>query len=141
MRQWIIVSITVGVLITSLGWAAEDKETLTVTKRGGTRFLSLSDWPMKKRGGVSAAIPLEEYLSGKFADVHEQLRGMDQRVTQLETRLKQVEEEKALLQTRLQQVEGRAVPLSQETGGPIDASTTKSHEAPDREKISQAGRP
>ena len=121
-----------------VSWAMDDS-TMTVTKRGGTKFIFPTDWPTKKRGSAIVGVSLEEYLSGKFAEMNEQLHALQLKVTGLEDRVRKSEEDRKILQTRVQQLEGRGVPpLAQVIEGDIHADATKEHEAASRQEIDQA---
>ena len=75
--------------------AADSKEgAVTVQKtKEGLHFNLPPDWPVEKRGGVMAPIPIEEYLSRKFSAMSSQLQLLEQRLNGLDVRLRVVEEE------------------------------------------------
>ena len=50
------------------------------------------DWPIEKRSGVLAPIPIEEYLARKFHGLETQLQSMEQRMNGLDVRLRVLEE-------------------------------------------------
>ena len=51
------------------------------------------DWPIEKRGGVMAPIPIEEYLGRKFNAMESQLQSLEQRVNGFDLRLRALEEQ------------------------------------------------
>ena len=59
----------------------------------GLHFQLPEDWPVEKRGGVMAPIPIEEYLSRKFSAIGLQLQLLEQRVNGLDVRVRVAEEE------------------------------------------------
>ena len=76
------------------GANADSKEGATVQKsKDGLHFNLPPDWPLEKRGGVTAPIPIEEYLSKKFSAVNAQLQSLEQRVNGLDVKLRVVEED------------------------------------------------
>ena len=90
-----------------VGWAEEaappvEDEAVVVMKRGGTRFLSLPDWPIAEKGGVRTVAPLEDYLSLKFGRVQSRFDAGDQRVEALERRLEALQTKQEKLQEQVQ---------------------------------------
>ena len=66
---------------------------VTVTKTSEKlNFKVPPDWPIEKRGGVMAPIPIEEYLARKFAGISTQLQTLQERVNGLDVRLRVMEE-------------------------------------------------
>ena len=118
-RRWIgawalgLLVIGGALAIAEEGKPASGKdETLVVKEKGGTRFLSLSDWPTARKGGVVKAAPLEEYLSMKFGQVRARFVQMDTRIAGLEQQIAQLEKGQRellkglkLFEERLQQQE------------------------------------
>ena len=51
-----------------------------------------ADWPIEKRNGVIAPIPVEEYLARKFSSLDQQLQAIEQRVSGLDLRMRVLEE-------------------------------------------------
>ena len=100
------------------GWTEEMKDaqpsakgdTLVIKEKGGTRFLSLSDWPMTRKGGVLKAAPLEEYLSMKFRQVSDALERVTQRLDALERQMTAMEEAQGMLLNRVKALEERSRP-------------------------------
>lgn len=69
------------------------REPVTVKKtEEGLHFQLPPDWPVEKRGGVMAPIPIEEYLARKFKALETQLQIVEQRVNGLDVRLRVLEE-------------------------------------------------
>ncbi len=121
------------------GWAEEKWETpqsdqqsedLVVTNQGGTRFLSLRDWPARhEQNGVVRPVPLEEYLSMKFGQVRKHSDAFDQRVKLLEDRLQQLEQEHATMRQQLQVLQqGASRSQEQAQGGP-DSHTAQNQQS------------
>lgn len=50
------------------------------------------DWPIEKRGGMVAPIPVEEYLAMKFKAVESRLQTIEQKLNGLDLRLRVIEE-------------------------------------------------
>ena len=106
------------------GWTEEMKDakpsakndTLVVKEKGGTRFLSLSDWPMTRKGGVIKAAPLEEYLSMKFGQVNDALARVTQRLDALERRMTAMDEQQGMLLNRVKMLEERFRPQEAANG-------------------------
>lgn len=72
---------------------AETADPVTIKKtESGLHFQVPTDWPIEKRGGVMAPIPIEEYLSRKFNDVATQVRALEQRFNGLEARQRTLED-------------------------------------------------
>ena len=85
---------TIGAGPASVAGADSKKESVTVQKtKDGLHFNLPPDWPLEKRGGVTAPIPIEEYLSQKFSAVSSQLQSLEQRVNSLDVKLRVVEED------------------------------------------------
>ena len=107
-RRWfcLLMSTTAWLACLPSGWAEEDRqpsngEALMVTRKGGTRFLSLADWPVKRRQGVVTVAPLEEYLSMEFGQVRSDFAKIDQRLEGLEQRVQTLEKDRAALEEQL----------------------------------------
>lgn len=50
------------------------------------------DWPIERRGGIVAPIPVEEYLAMKFKALDSRLQAMEQKVNGMDLRLRVIEE-------------------------------------------------
>lgn len=73
--------------------AEEKAEPVVVTKtQDGLKFTVPPDWPIEKRGGVVAPIPIEEYLGQKFKAIDSRLQALEQRFNGLDVRLRVLEE-------------------------------------------------
>lgn len=71
---------------------ASDKD-VTVTKTAEKlNFKVPPDWPIEKRGGVMAPIPIEEYLARKFSGLSAQLQALEDHVNGLDIRVRLLEE-------------------------------------------------
>ena len=51
-----------------------------------------TDWPVEKRGGIVAPIPVEEYLAMKFKTLESRLQTIEQRLNGFDVRLRVMEE-------------------------------------------------
>jgi len=69
------------------------EETTVVVTQDGLRFKLPPDWPVEKRGGVVAPIPIEEYLARKFSALEERLRRLEQQMIGLELKVRVMEED------------------------------------------------
>lgn len=79
----------------SLTWPEEatTQQQVTVRKtKDGLHFNVPSDWPVENRGGITAPIPIEEYLAQKFKALGAQLQVLEQRLNSLDVRLRLLEE-------------------------------------------------
>lgn len=93
--------VAAGVLLATLAgrppWARGEeaaKEPATVQKTEQRLHFQLPpDWPIERRGGITAPIPIEEYLARKFKAIEAQLQALDQRFNSLDVRLRVLEEE------------------------------------------------
>lgn len=123
LRYW-GVALGVGVLMvgSALAIAEETKQSsgkgdlITVKEKGGTRFLSLSDWPVTRKGGVIKAAPLEEYLSMKFGQINDALERATKRLDALEQQMTKMDEGRGMLLNRMKGLEERMTPQPQEVG-------------------------
>ena len=109
MRRWFLRLFGVWLMAGLIGWAAQcpqrawavdpttaDTPQDVTVERTSERlhFKVPADWPIEKRGGVTAPIPIEEYLARKFKALEGSVQSMEQRVNGLDLRLRVVEEEK-----------------------------------------------
>jgi hypothetical protein len=79
----------------------------TVVKTAGElHFVLPPDWPVEERGGLTAPVPVEEYLAMKFSGLEGRLRAMDQQLQALEVRLRVLEESAKAQQQGLRSGEG-----------------------------------
>ncbi len=77
-----------------------EEEPVTVPKtKENLHFELPPDWPVEKRGGLVAPIPIEEYLAKRFkmidsrsAAMEQRVKTLEQRVTGLELRVRKMEE-------------------------------------------------
>lgn len=60
----------------SAGYAQETQ----TRSREGLKFTVPEDWPIEKRAGVVAPIPIEEYVTKKFRSIEEQLTVLKQQL-------------------------------------------------------------
>ncbi len=87
---WGLVGWCVG---TAAVWAEEARKNPTVQKTADNLHFQLPpDWPVEKRGGVVAPVPVEEYLAMKFSVLESRLQAMEQRLSSLDVRLRILEE-------------------------------------------------
>lgn len=99
-RRRCFAALGISVVLNSLcwpGWAADTKsldEPVTIRKtQEGLHFTLPPDWPIETRGGITAPIPIEEYLARKFKALESQLQAIEQRLNGLDVRLRVLEEE------------------------------------------------
>ena len=109
MRRWFLRLFGVWLMAGLIGWVAQRPQMawaadptaedapqdVTVDKTSERlHFKVPADWPIEKRGGVTAPIPIEEYLARKFKALEGSVQSMEQRVNGLDLRLRVLEEEK-----------------------------------------------
>ena len=94
LAVWLLVAC--GISLPSAPIAAEEAastESATVKKSKDNLHFNLPpDWPIERRGGITAPIPVEEYLAKKFKELESKLNDMDQRLNSLDLRLRILEE-------------------------------------------------
>lgn len=92
----VLVSVCGAVLVFRDSVSAEEiteKERATVRKTYEKLHFELPpDWPIEKRNGMVAPIPVEEYLAHKFKALDQRFQGLEQRVNGLELRFRVLEE-------------------------------------------------
>lgn len=94
-------------------WAEDvsSKASPTVRKtEDGLHFNVPPDWPIEKRGGIMAPIPIEEYLGRKFKGIESQLQTIEQRMNGLDVRLRVLEEQSKDSQSGLRSSERETSP-------------------------------
>ena len=102
--RWIVVARAAGsVLVCGGVWfcgivpaRAEENQTQDVTVRKtkeGLHFQLPSDWPVETRNGITAPIPMEEYLAKKFSSLENRLQSIEQRFNGFDVRLRALEEQ------------------------------------------------
>ena len=89
---WSVVALMAGM---HLALAAEEPAlSKTTTKsKDGLHFNVPADWPVEKRDGVTAPIPVEEYLGRKFGSLDSRLRVVEEQTNSFELRLRVLEEQ------------------------------------------------
>ena len=98
LRIVLVMSVLVGGIAPTLGndasAADETSEDVAVQKTAEQlHFKVPPDWPIEKRGGIMAPIPIEEYLARKFKALEASVQTLEQRVNGLDLRLRVLEEE------------------------------------------------
>jgi hypothetical protein len=76
-------------------WAEEPEATGepgVLQTKSGLHFRVPADWPIEERNGVVAPIPIEEYLTQKFATMDARIRMLEQQVSGYDLRLRVLEE-------------------------------------------------
>jgi len=76
-------------------WAEEASGAGPATVRKsvkGLHFQLPPDWPVEERGGITAPIPIEEYLATKFKTLESRLQILEQQLSSLDIRLRVLEE-------------------------------------------------
>ncbi len=69
-----------------------DDDLVQTRTQKGLHFELPEDWPVEKRNGVLAPIPLEEYLSRKFKGVDGRIEAMEKLLNGMDLRLRVMEE-------------------------------------------------
>ena len=95
---WIGAVLVVVMAVGAMPGRAEDggpaKEPVTIRKtKDNLSFQLPPDWPIEKRGGITAPIPIEEYLAMKFRGIEAKLQALEQRLEGMDIRLRLLEEE------------------------------------------------
>lgn len=67
---------TAGIFGCGVSQAQEGKEALGKSE-GGLHFTVPPDWPVEKRGGVLAPVPVEEYVMERFKKIESQIGTME----------------------------------------------------------------
>lgn len=57
----------------------------------GLKFVVPPDWPIEKRNGIVAPIPIEEYLNRKFSGLERKVQALEEKVSALESKLSVLE--------------------------------------------------
>ncbi len=70
---------------------AEETPATTVRTSEGLKFVVPPDWPIEKRNGIVAPIPIEEYLNRKFSGLEKKVRELEGKVGALESKLSALE--------------------------------------------------
>ena len=70
---------------------AAEEDTVMQTK-SGLHFRVPADWPIEERNGVTAPIPIEEYVTRKFTALEARIRTLEQQVSGSDLRLRVLEE-------------------------------------------------
>ena len=91
-----VIALTIGALAGAAWAQAEEgssQSDMAVEKTAERlHFKVPADWPIEKRNGVVAPIPVEEYLARKFSSLDQQLQAIEQRVSGLDLRMRILEE-------------------------------------------------
>ena len=110
-RRAIPAALSAGLLLAAAAWAddppASSGKDLVVTQKGGTRYLSLQDWPVTRDGNVMRRATLEEYLSLKFGKLDEAMTALVERQGAAERRLHELEEQQKGLQAQVRQLDAK----------------------------------
>ena len=89
-----LIVMVVGDHVARAAEEATSKEPSTVKKtEDGLHFNLPADWPIEKRGGITAPIPIEEYLARKFKALESRLQALEERFNGFDVRLRVLEEE------------------------------------------------
>ena len=72
---------------------AEDAPGTTRKTEDRLNFQLPPDWPVEKRNGIMAPIPVEEYLAKKFKALDSRLEYIEQRFNAFDIRLRALEEQ------------------------------------------------
>lgn len=63
-----------------------------VQTKSGLHFRVPADWPIEERNGVTAPVPIEEYVTKKFAALEARIRTLEQQLSGSDLRLRVLEE-------------------------------------------------
>lgn len=77
------------------GFAADPEpaaDPSVVQTKSGLHFRVPADWPIEERNGVTAPIPIEEYVTRRFSALEARIRALEQQVTGSDLRLRVLEE-------------------------------------------------
>lgn len=86
-------ALLIGLCALPAGAEEETAERATVRKTKEQLHFELpADWPVEKRGGIVAPIPVEEYLAMKFKALELRLQTIEQRLNGFDLRLRVIEE-------------------------------------------------
>ena len=102
--------VAAALLSPSAGWAADERVAVPKTKER-LHFTLPPDWPVEKRGGIVAPIPVEEYLAKRFKAIDERFSAMDER-------FKALAQQVADMERRLKHLEQRVDQLSSQAAAP-----------------------
>ena len=72
--------------------SSEDQSAAVVKHEDGLHFKVPADWPIEKRNGVLAPVPLEEYLAKKFGALERRVQQLEQELTAVDLRMRVMEE-------------------------------------------------
>ena len=59
----------------------------TITTKEGLTFRVPEDMPIEKRGGIQAPIPFDEYMYGKFKQIDNRLKNIEQKLDEIQKAL------------------------------------------------------
>ena len=108
VAAWGALLVMLGAVGPAAWLQAEDKgkegQGAVLKTEDGLRFRLPADWPIEKRGGITAPIPIEEYLSRKLGAIESRLQSLEQQVTSTDMRLRVLEEDQK--KQRLKSKEG-----------------------------------
>jgi hypothetical protein len=90
---WMALAVMAGIALADAHAEDKRKDGTAVRTEDGLRFQLPPDWPVEKRGGLVAPIPVEEYLTKKFSALENRLQNVEQQVTAFDLRLRVLEEQ------------------------------------------------
>lgn len=74
----------------------EDEKGHVVKNYRGLQFKVPEDWPIEKVGNAIGPIPIEDYMSRKFAELTERIKKQEETMAAMEKRLAGVERRRSL---------------------------------------------
>lgn len=93
MRRIVSCFCFIGIFTLAQTVGAQDQEAIIETRtQQGLHFELPPDWPVEKRNGVLAPIPMEEYLSRKLKGIDGRIEAMEQLLNAMDLRLRVMEE-------------------------------------------------
>ena len=73
--------------------SSDDQSSAVVKHEDGLHFKVPADWPIERRNGVLAPIPLEEYLAKKFGALEQRVQQLEQQLAAFDLCLRVMEEQ------------------------------------------------
>ena len=91
--RFVLAAAVLAALAVSAGAADEQQDPPAVTKeKEGLYFTVPPDWPIEKRNGIMAPIPIEEYLGRKFGALDARIEKLDKENAELKARVQLLED-------------------------------------------------
>ena len=96
-RPWLVIGVLLSLCSGMVGraQAAEPEPKAdegVIQTKSGLHFRVPADWPIEERNGVTAPVPIEEYVTKKFATLEARIRTLEQQLSGSDLRLRVLEE-------------------------------------------------